>query len=86
MYALARTEHKEKADGIDADVKKVEEETEEKKKAEEKPSFGGLLPTSGQTVKKADMDSKEAGQAAYQEIFGDSQDPHAAAGFAEPGV
>lgn len=74
-YQLVRAQDPTKSGGIDVELKKAADEAAAKKEAETPDNvipatFGGLLPTSGQTSSKEDgaMTSKEAGEAAWDTV------------------
>lgn len=74
-YQLVRAQDPTKSGGIDVELKKAADEVAAKKEKETPDNvipatFGGLLPTSGQTSSKEDgaMTSKEAGEAAWDAV------------------
>lgn len=67
LYKMARDENPDKATEIDEKIEKEKEKAEKGGKKKTQP-FGGLTPTSGQTVETDEKLSKdEAGEKAWQE-------------------
>lgn len=68
VYVLAKSSSREKAEKIDAKLKK---EAEEKAEAEgeegRRERFGGLLPTSGRTTRSRRMDKQTAADKAWEQ-------------------
>lgn len=71
MYLLVRAKDPEKVKKIDEEAKKAKGEDggKDKNKGE---GFGGLTPTSGQTVESAKMSKKDAAESAWNKTVGNS--------------
>lgn len=68
-YAIARSKSPDKLEELDkkAAEAKVEQDKKDAKKTDEE--FGGLLPTSGLSSRNEGMDTKEAAEAAFEELI-----------------
>lgn len=70
LYALATTQNEEKFSKLE----NTRREALAAEEAEKRPKFGGLLPTSGAaSVKTSNMTPTAAAEAAFNEVFGNSQ-------------
>lgn len=67
-YHLAKTRAPDKVQALENERKQKEEEENKKKLETEKESFGGLLPTSGRTVKTESMDVDAAAESAWEDV------------------